>query len=215
VVRLKDGAEGSVTIGGTVSPAGGNFEEPVTQATLKVVGAFHGLSRDRAEARKFPSIDPLDSWSKYSGIISPKKTEFAQDLLFRGNEVGQMMKVVGEEGTSLDDYIVNLKSEFLDSVYIQQNSFDPVDAAVSVERQNYVFDLLFEILGAKLSIESKEEARSFFNQLRQRFIDWNYSEWQSDEFKKSEETIRGILNEKFIELEDEAKRIQKAAESEE
>ncbi|MFO7849138.1 MAG: V-type ATP synthase subunit A [Spirochaetia bacterium] len=214
-VRLKDGNEGSVTIGGTVSPAGGNFEEPVTQATLKVVGAFHGLSRDRAEARKFPSIDPLESWSKYKGIISPKKTKYAQDLLMRGSEVGQMMKVVGEEGTSLEDYIINLKSEFLDSVYIQQNSFDPVDAAVSVERQNYVFDMLFEILGAKLNIETKEEARSFFNQLRQRFIDWNYSEWQSDDFNKNEKTIREYLNEKFIELEEQAKSVQKAVDSEE
>ncbi len=215
VVRLKDESTGSVTIGGTVSPAGGNFEEPVTQATLKVVGAFHGLSRERAEARKFPSIHPLESWSKYNGVISPKKTKYTQDLLFHGDEVGQMMKVVGEEGTSLDDYLINLKSEFLDSVYIQQNSFDPVDAAVSVERQNYVFDFLFEILGAKLSIESKEEARSFFNQLRQRFIDWNYSEWKSDDFEKNEEAIRSLLKDKFIELEAEAVRVKKAAENEE
>ena len=102
-VRLRDGRTGSVTIGGTVSPAGGNFEEPVTQATLKVVGAFHGLSRERSDARKYPAIDPLDSWSKYSGIIDRNKVDEAYSYLRRGSEVGQMMKVVGEEGTSLDD----------------------------------------------------------------------------------------------------------------
>jgi V/A-type H+-transporting ATPase subunit A len=215
LVRLKDGSHGSVTIGGTVSPAGGNFEEPVTQATLKVVGAFHGLSRDRAEARKFPSIDPLDSWSKYGGVIDQTLTNYAMDLMRRGNEVGQMMKVVGEEGTSLADYILYLKAEFLDTVYIQQNSFDPVDAAVGVERQKYVFDLLFNILGSELDLHSKEEARSYFNQLRQRFVDWNYSEWDSDEFKEAEKEIRRLFDDKNKGLSDEAKRVQKQAESKE
>jgi len=136
IVRLYDGNTGSVTIGGTVSPAGGNFEEPVTQATLKVVGAFHGLSRERSDARKYPSIHPLDSWSKYEGIMPKSAVQYAHSFLERGAEVGAMMKVVGEEGTSLEDYVVYLKSEFLDAVYLQQNSFDPVDAAVSPSRQN-------------------------------------------------------------------------------
>ncbi|MDR2953373.1 MAG: V-type ATP synthase subunit A, partial [Treponema sp.] len=106
IVRLRDGSFGSVTIGGTVSPAGGNFEEPVTQATLKVVGAFHGLSRERSDARKFPAIHPLDSWSKYNGIIEAEKVEYAHGFMRRGMEVEQMMKVVGEEGTSIEDYII-------------------------------------------------------------------------------------------------------------
>lgn len=215
VVKLKDGATGSVTIGGTVSPAGGNFEEPVTQATLKVVGAFHGLSRDRAEARKFPSIHPLDSWSKYPSIVSPIKVDYTRGILYRGNEVGQMMKVVGEEGTSLDDYIINLKSEFLDSVYLQQNSFDPVDAAVSVERQNYIFDRIFEILGSEFDLKDKEDARHFFNQMRQIFIDWNYSEWESDEFKENENKLVSLLQEKQSGLSEEAKRVKKDAEAKE
>ena len=133
-VRLKDGTYGSVTIGGTVSPAGGNFEEPVTQATLKVVGAFHGLSRERSDARKYPAIDPLDSWSKYDGIIPRSDVEKVYSFIRKSNEVSQMMKVVGEEGTSLDDYISYQKGELVDYVYMQQDSFDPVDASVSVER---------------------------------------------------------------------------------
>ncbi|MBR2987263.1 MAG: V-type ATP synthase subunit A, partial [Clostridia bacterium] len=94
-VRLPDGSFGSVTIGGTVSPAGGNFEEPVTQATLKVVGAFHGLSRERSDARKYPAIDPLISWSKYNSVIDGEKLEFCKDILHHGDEIGSMMKVVG------------------------------------------------------------------------------------------------------------------------
>ena len=196
VVRLKDGGTGSVTIGGTVSPAGGNFEEPVTQATLKVVGAFHGLSRERAESRKYPAIHPLESWSKYPAAVDEKMTEFARSLLFRGNEVSQMMKVVGEEGTSLEDYILYLKAEFIDAVFLQQNSFDPVDAAVNTERQRYAFALLTQIIKAQLELADKAAARSFFYQLRQRFLDWNGAAWGSDSFKSIEQDIRSSLGER-------------------
>ncbi|MCA1755572.1 MAG: V-type ATP synthase subunit A, partial [Spirochaeta sp.] len=189
LVRFKDGSKGSVTIGGSVSPAGGNFEEPVTQATLKVVGAFHGLSRERSDARKYPAIDPLESWSKYPGSVDKEATEYARNILFRGNEVDQMMKVVGEEGTSLDDYVVYQKGEFMDAVYLQQNAFDPVDAAVSVERQQHIFRVLMQILGSEFGFEGKDEARVFFNELRQKFIDYNGSEWDGDDFKKLEKAI--------------------------
>jgi V/A-type H+-transporting ATPase subunit A len=194
LVRLKTGETGSVTIGGTVSPAGGNFEEPVTQATLKVVGAFHGLSRERSDARKYPAIDPLDSWSQYPGLIDHGMTEYTRNLIFRGDEVDQMMKVVGEEGTALKDYILYLKSDFLDAVYIQQNAFDPVDAAVDVERQRHVFNLLFRIIGSNMGMESKESARTFFYQLRQKFIDYNSSEWKSDDFNTLEKEITEMLD---------------------
>jgi V/A-type H+-transporting ATPase subunit A len=193
IVRLKDKATGSVTIGGTVSPAGGNFEEPVTQSTLKVVGAFHGLSRERSDARKYPAIHPLDSWSKYPGAVDAKQVEYARQTLYRGNEIAQMMKVVGEEGTSLEDYVVYLKGEFLDAVYLQQNAFDPVDAAVSTERQRHTFVLLLQILAATLSLPNNDEARSFFYQMRQRFLDWNSMDWDSEEFRKQEREIRAQL----------------------
>ncbi len=195
-VRLKDGSFGSVTIGGTVSPAGGNFEEPVTQATLKVVGAFHGLSRERSDARKYPAIDPLDSWSKYDGIIPKKDVQYAYSFVKRGSEVNQMMKVVGEEGTTLDDYIVYLKGDFVDSCYYQQNSFDPVDATVSVERQKHVFALLLEILRADFALSDKKEARNFFNALRQRFLDWNGTSDKKEEYQTIEKDIRSFFSAK-------------------
>jgi V/A-type H+-transporting ATPase subunit A len=193
LVRLRDNGTGSITIGGTVSPAGGNFDEPVTQSTLKVVGAFHGLSRERSDARKYPAIHPLESWSKYPGLIDPDSTEYARNILFRGNEVSQMMKVVGEEGTSLEDYELFLKSEFIDSVYLQQDSFDPIDAAVSTERQRHVFRILFAVLVSRFVFGNKETARGFFNQLRQKFLDYNGAEWKSDEFRRLEGEIQELL----------------------
>ena len=204
VVRLRDGSIGSVTIGGTVSPAGGNFEEPVTQATLKVVGAFHGLSRERSDARRYPSIHPLESWSRYNGSIDPGMVEYARTVLHRGAEVGQMMKVVGEEGTSIDDYIWYLKSEFADGVYLQQNAFDAVDAAVDTERQTYCFNILFDLLTSRLNFGVKDEARTWFAQLRQRFLDLNGAEWMSEEFKRLEHEIRSTIEERKAGTEDNA-----------
>lgn len=198
MVRLRDGSVGSVTIGGTVSPAGGNFEEPVTQATLKVVGAFHGLSRERSDARKYPAIDPLDSWSKYSGIIDAGKVSYTRDLLFSAHEVDQMMKVVGEEGTGLDDYLVYLKGELVDSVYLQQNSFDPVDFSVPIDRQRIVFDTLFKVLGSEFRIEDKKAARAFINDVRQKFIDWNNTPREDERFALYNREIDELIGQRFV-----------------
>ena len=181
-VRLKDGSIASITIGGTVSPAGGNFEEPVTQATLKVVGAFHGLSRERSDARKYPAIHPMDSWSKYKGVVDMERVEEARSLLIRSTEINQMMKVIGEEGTSSDDYIVYQKGELLDAVYLQQNSFDPVDAVSVPERQREEFDVLYEALTSDYDISDKKEIRGFFNQLRQEFLDWHGTIYKTPEY---------------------------------
>jgi V/A-type H+/Na+-transporting ATPase subunit A len=207
IVRTKSGEIGSVTIGGTVSPAGGNFEEPVTQATLKVVGAFHGLSRERSDARKFPAIHPLDSWSKYKGIINPEWVAWAHEFLARGTEVAQMMKVVGEEGTSLDDFLIYLKSEFLDTVYLQQNSFDPVDASVSPERQKLLFSRVARVLGAWFGFKNKEEARAAFNKLRQLFLDANGAAWESEEFQQADRAILDYLENTVTGLDPAANRI--------
>ena len=187
-VKLYNGEKGSVTIGGTVSPAGGNFEEPVTQGTLKVVGAFHGLSRERSDARRYPAINPLDSWSKYPNPVSEKVPE-ARAILRRGNEVSQMMKVVGEEGTSMDDFVLFLKSEFLDNAFLQQDSFDEVDAACSLERQRYVFEKMLSIIKTKFTFDTKDQARTFFLELTREFKNWNISPWGSEKCKAAEELL--------------------------
>ena len=195
-LRLKDGKIGSVTIGGTVSPAGGNFEEPVTQGTLKVVGAFHGLSRTRSDARRYPAIDPLDSWSTYPGIIARDKVAYARDLLRQGNEVKQMMAVVGEEGTSVEDFTRMLKAEFLDEVYLQQNAFDEVDAATPAERQQMVFDTVMEILELDFAFADRDEARRIMVECTDLLRNWNYMATDSDEFEQTQRQIHEFIAKK-------------------
>ena len=188
-VRLHDGRTASITIGGTVSPAGGNFDEPVTQATLKVVGAFHGLSRERSDARKYPSIHPIDSWSKYQGIVDMEKVNQARAILRRSIEVNQMMMVVGEEGTSAEDYIIYQKGELLDAVYLQQNSFDPIDAACYPERQKRVFAVIYDVLMRQYKMTDKREIRGFFNQLRQELLDWHNTEFETEAFEAQQKKL--------------------------
>lgn len=196
VVKLRTGELGSVTIGGAVSPAGGNFEEPVTQATLKVVGAFLGLSRERSDARRYPAIHPLDSWSKYNSVVDAKEIEFARAILRQGSEVNQMMKVIGEEGTSLNDFIVYLKSEFLDYVYLQQNTFDEVDGATGADRQRHMFKRIHQVLAGSFSLPDKDTARSYFLNLRQMFMDLNYLAMDTQAFKDQETAIEAKIAER-------------------
>jgi V/A-type H+-transporting ATPase subunit A len=195
IVQLKDGSTGSITIGGTVSPAGGNFDEPVTQATLKVVGAFHGLSRARSDARRYPAIDPLDSWSKYPSVVPEDLISHAREILTRGTEIGQMMKVVGEEGTSITDFVTYLKAEYMDSVYLQQDAFDAVDGATCEERQKHVFAVLSEFLNTPMKFEDKAEARRFFHQLAQTTKEWNRIEMAVDDFNAVEARLKHMVSE--------------------
>ena len=195
-VRLRNGRIASVTIGGTVSPAGGNFEEPVTQATLKVVGAFHGLSRERSDARKYPSIHPIDSWSKYQGVVDMARVEETRGILRRSSEINQMMKVIGEEGTSAEDYILYQKGELLDAVYLQQNSFDPIDAACEPERQAREFNVLYDVLTRDYALSDKKEIRTFFNQVRQEFLDWHGTVYGTPEFAAQETKLTDLYRSK-------------------
>ena len=197
-VRLNSGEIASITIGGTVSPAGGNFEEPVTQATLKVVGAFHGLARERSDARKYPAIHPVESWSKYVGVVDMDRIHTARGILIRSTEVNQMMKVVGEEGTSSEDYIIYQKGELLDAVYLQQNSFDPIDQACVPERQRREFDVLYDAMMQTYDITDKKEIRQFFNQLRQEFLDWHGTEFESKEFEAQQKKITDFYMAKAV-----------------
>ncbi len=183
-LELRDGTIGSLTIGGTVSPAGGNFEEPVTQGTLKVVGAFHGLSRARSDARRYPAIDPLDSWSKYEGIIDADSVAAMRHLLRHGNEVRQMMTVVGEEGTSIGDFTQALKADFFDNVYLQQNAFDEVDAATPADRQKFVFSKVAEVANLDFEFTDKAVARQTLVKVTDLFRNWNYAATDSEEYQR-------------------------------
>jgi len=202
-VRLKSGETGSVSVIGTVSPAGGNFEEPVTQGTLAVVGAFLGLTWARSNARRFPAIDPLISWSKYLDQMRDSLDKLdpdwiasvakAQRMIFDGNEIKKRMDVVGEEGTSISDFIIYLKAEFLDSVYLQQNAFDKIDAYNTMERQVYTFKKVLELMDKEIKVADKDQARDLFFRLAALFKNMNASAMQTEEFAKFESQINDFI----------------------
>jgi V/A-type H+-transporting ATPase subunit A len=203
LVRLYNNETGSLTIVGNVSPAGGNFEEPVTQNTLKVVGAFYGLSRSRSDQRRYPAIDPLISWSLYLRQLEeslserhPKWVELveeAQSLLHRGSEVHQMMLVVGEEGISIDDLVVYLKAEAVDAVCLQQDAFDKVERATSKERQVSDFLLLMEMVHHHFSFESKEQAKKEMTNIQNIFFQMKYAPFQEEAYWAYRKEIESIL----------------------
>jgi V/A-type H+/Na+-transporting ATPase subunit A len=194
-IELADGRVGALTIGGTVSPAGGNFEEPVTQATLKVVGAFHGLSTARAEARRYPAIDPLYSWSRYPGILDPQRIATIRRLLRRGDAVRQMMTVVGEAGVSLSDFTIALKAELFDDCYLQQDAFDPVDGATSAERQRSVVAPLLDVIEAEFEFQDRDEARAVMVRIGDLFRNWNFAPFEGDEYRSVLAEIEAVLAE--------------------
>jgi V/A-type H+-transporting ATPase subunit A len=211
VLSLKNGTTGSVTICGAVSPAGGNFEEPVTQATLAVVGAFLGLSRERSDARRYPAIDPHISWSKYVvpvGDVLGSDVPGWKDMVIKagkilrdGKEIGKRMEVVGEEGISLDDMVVYLKAELYDFSYLQQNAFDKEDSYCPLKRQIPLFKLINEVFDTHFSFKSHDSARGFFLTLQNAIKNMNFIPFQSDRyneaFAKIEEMIEDAKNKKI------------------
>lgn len=194
VLELKDHKAGSLTIGGSVSPAGGNFEEPVTQASLAIVGAFHGLSRARSDARRYPAIDPLISWTKYLNQagheLSEKLSHWADRvreaavLLKKGDEIGKRMEVVGEEGIALDDMILFLKSDLYEFCYLQQNAFDKEDAYCPIQRQVELFKLILKIFDGNFAFDSHDEARSFFLNIQNEIKNMNFLPFHSPRYKE-------------------------------
>ncbi len=199
VINLKDGTRGTLTIGGTVSPAGGNFEEPVTQATLAVSGAFLGLSRARSDARRYPAIDPLISWTKYIEQVGNQmekrvpgwanKVKLAAKILREGDEIGKRMEVVGEEGTAIEDLVTYLKSELYDICYLQQNAFDKEDAYCGLDRQIELFQVIQELFEKKFSFDTHEEARTFFLVLQNEIRNWNFLPFKSERYVEAKKAI--------------------------
>lgn len=206
VVQLKNEKTGTLTIGGSVSPAGGNFEEPVTQASLAIVGAFHGLSRARSDARRYPAIDPLISWTKYLDKVGkeldPRLSHWSSrvrnsaQILRKGDEIGKRMEVVGEEGVALDDMVLYLKSELYEFAYLQQNAFDKEDAYCSLDRQIEVFRLIQNLFEAKFEFEAHDAARSFFLNLQNDIKNINFLPFHSDRYLDELKAVEDKINAK-------------------
>ena len=189
------GERGSLTLIGTVSPAGGNLEEPVTQATLGTVKCFLGLSAERAYKRYYPAIDPLTSWTRYREQLRAwfdtnlesgwtARVERLLQLLHDGDEVAQMMQVTGEEGVSLDDFVTHQKARVIDFAYLQQDAFDEVDAATPLKRQHAVFGLLAKWLTSGFSFADKDDARAFFTKLIKLAAELNRAPWDSEAYAR-------------------------------
>ncbi|MDN3504821.1 MAG: V-type ATP synthase subunit A [Rhabdochlamydiaceae bacterium] len=203
VVSLANGKKGSLTIGGAVSPAGGNFEEPVTQATLAVVGAFLGLSRERSNARKYPSIDPMISWSKYTETVGKELSSKSKDwarvvqeadqILRSGDEIRKRMEVVGEEGISIDDQLVYLKAELYDFAYLQQNAFDKEDTYCPLKRQIELIEIIRLIFDSDFAFSSHDEARSYFLNLQNDIKNMNFTGFHSERYLAAAENIRKVI----------------------
>jgi V/A-type H+/Na+-transporting ATPase subunit A len=186
VQRTNDGSVGSLTMIGTVSPAGGNFDEPVTQATLSTVKDFLGLSSERAYKRFYPAVDPLISWSRYFGQLEAWFDEHVDpgwttrvremhELIRQGDSVSQMMQVTGEEGITLEDFVTYQKSLFLDMVYLQQDSFDAVDSAAPIERQKMTFNRVYDLVTRDYSFSDKASVRDYFTKLTGLLKNFNYA----------------------------------------
>lgn len=212
VINNEDGEPGSLTMIGTVSPAGGNFEEPVTQSTLTTVKCFLGLSYDRAYKRFFPAIDPLISWSRYLDQMKPwydanlshdwvDMVIEMQKLLVRGESINQMMQVTGEEGVTLSDYVEFRKSLFLDMVYLQQDAFDHIDAACSLERQKFSFRLVVDLIRQDYNFADKNIAHDFFVKLTSLFKNFNYAHMDSSEYKDYLKKIKELRDQYAVSAE--------------
>lgn len=206
VIKNTDGTVGTLTMIGTVSPAGGNFEEPVTQATLATVKDFIGLSSERAYRRFYPAIDPLISWSRYFEQLESwfskhldsnwtKHVKAMQDRLTRGDSIYQMMQVTGEEGITIEDYTDWQKAVLIDMVYLQQDAYDAIDISMPRERQVESFNLLKSIVDRTYVFEDKEKVRDFFTKITSFYKNLNYSAKGTPEYNDYKTKILNLLGE--------------------
>lgn len=209
MVYLNNGKTGSVTFIGTVSPAGGNLKEPVTESTKKVARCFYALSQARADSKRYPAIDTLDSYSKY--LEYPEFVEFAEknisgnwiddvnearNMLVRGRETAEQIDILGDDGVPLDYHIIFWKSELIDFVILQQDAFDSIDGSTSMERQKYMLDMVLGVVRSDFDFDSFEEINPYFKRMINEFKQMNYSEFQSENFKKYEGAVKDIINER-------------------
>lgn len=210
-VHLNNGETGSVTFIGTVSPAGGNLKEPVTEATKKAARCFYALSQNRADSKRYPAIDAVDSYSKYleypeyieyvSKVIAPDwvdKILLARNILIRGREAYEQINILGDDGVPIEYHETFWKSEVIDFVILQQDAYDRVDASTPIKRQQYMLNKVLDINNTKFNFEHFDEVNPYFKQIINVLKQMNYSEFKSEQFKNFEQELQNIIEEKAL-----------------
>lgn len=203
---LNNGKTGSITFIGTVSPAGGNLKEPVTESTRKAARCFYGLNQARADSKRYPAIDPIDSYSKYleypevqenlTKNVSEswlEEVNKAKDVLLRGKEAMEQINILGDDGVPITFHETFWKSELIDFVILQQDAFDKIDASTPMKRQQYMLSKVLGVVAGSFSFNHFEEVGTFFKEVINEFKQMNYSEFESDKFKQHEKTLNELL----------------------
>ncbi|MDE7134549.1 MAG: V-type ATP synthase subunit A, partial [Rikenellaceae bacterium] len=218
IVRLGGGGTGSVTFIGTVSPAGGNLKEPVTESTKKAARCFYALSQQRADSKRYPAIDPLDSYSKY--LDYPEIESYLEDnfekgwvarvkeaktIVQRGKEVYEQINILGDDGVPVSYHDRYWKSELIDFCFLQQDSFDAIDSNCSLERQRYMFSLIMKICGQNFAHDDFEACTAFYKELIILILQIKYSEFGSDGFRDYESKVEKLVDERPKEKEEDDK----------
>lgn len=207
IVKLRNGKTGSVTFIGTVSPAGGNLKEPVTESTKKTARCFYALSQSRADKKRYPAVDPIDSYSKY--LEYPEIIEYLQNrvdknwvdkvnktknLIRRGKEVSEQINILGDDGVPISYHEIYWKSELIDFIILQQDAFDKVDAVTSMERQEYMLTLVLDICDAEFDFDTFEDCNIYYKEIINIMRQMNYSEFKSEQFNKYLEQLNKKLS---------------------
>ena len=208
MVVLNNGQTGAVTFIGTVSPAGGNLKEPVTESTKKAARCFYALEQNRADQKRYPAVNPIDSYSKYleypeiAAWLDEKiekgwveKVTRAKTMVLRGKEMADQINILGDDGVPMSYHETFWKSELIDFAFLQQDGFDPVDSLCPIERQRYMLDLILEICDRKFTFEGYEQCSAYFKRLINTLRQMNYNKWGSEDFEKYRTQLNEILAE--------------------
>ena len=206
MVVLNNGQTGAVTFIGTVSPAGGNLKEPVTESTKKAARCFYALEQNRADQKRYPAVSPLDSYSKYleypeieaylDETVEPGwvgKVKTAKNIIRRGKEASEQINILGDDGVPMSYHVNFWKSELVDFVILQQDAFDAIDALCPIERQRYMLDLVLGICDKEYDFEDFEKCRAFFKDLINVLRQMNYSEFQGEAFQGYQDTVNQMI----------------------
>ena len=206
MVVLNNGQTGAVTFIGTVSPAGGNLKEPVTESTKKAARCFYALEQNRADQKRYPAVGPLESYSKYldypeireylDKTVEPGWTDkvlTAKNIIRRGKEASEQINILGDDGVPMSYHVSFWKSELVDFVILQQDAFDAIDALCPIERQRYMLDLVLDICARDYDFEDFEKCREFFKTLINELRQMNYSAYESEQFKAYNDTVQKMI----------------------